>query len=188
MGKPSGKTVEHLDQALAELSIWWCHEVECDDSGALHVPASLLEEAGSVWARNSAPTDGYPDGKYPDLQIGPHRVPNFKGGIRVSRLIDSALRHLIQLAQGVSHDPESGLHHAGHAVCNLSMAAFMVRHRPDCDDRDAQPLAEAFGMGSGEAATATGEFFFFFPPLRSALSRAADAEGKTSFRDCRSFF
>jgi len=58
----------------------------------------------------------------------------------------------------------------------------------DSDDRDAQPLAEAFGMGSGEAATATGEFFFFFPPLRSAFSRAADAEGKTSFRDCRSFF
>ena len=26
----------------------------------------------------------------------------------------------------------------------------------DSDDRDAQPLAEAFGMGSGDAATATG--------------------------------
>ena len=58
----------------------------------------------------------------------------------------------------------------------------------DSDERDAQPLAEAFEMGSGEAATATGAFFFFFPPVRSAFSRAADAEVKQSFRDCRSFF
>ena len=51
----------------------------------------------------------------------------------------------------------------------------------DSDDRDAQPLAEAFGMGSGEAATATGEFFFFFPPFRSAFSRAPLSGGKTKF-------
>ena len=38
----------------------------------------------------------------------------------------------------------------------------------DSDERDAQPLAEAFEMGSGEAATATGEFFFSCSRLSEA--------------------
>jgi hypothetical protein len=58
----------------------------------------------------------------------------------------------------------------------------------DSDERDAQPLAEAFEMGSGEAATATGEFFFLFPAFQKLLFRAALSPGKQSFRDCRSFF
>ena len=51
----------------------------------------------------------------------------------------------------------------------------------DSDDADAQPLAEVFEMGPGEAATATGEIFFFFPPFRSAFSRAPLSGGKTKF-------
>jgi len=51
----------------------------------------------------------------------------------------------------------------------------------DSDERDEQPLAETFGMGSGEAATTTGEFFFFSRLSRSAFSRAALSDGKTEF-------
>ena len=57
----------------------------------------------------------------------------------------------------------------------------LKRETDDSDDADAQPLAEVFEMGPGEAATATGEFFFFFPPFRSAFSRAPLSGGKTKF-------
>ncbi len=51
----------------------------------------------------------------------------------------------------------------------------------DSDERDAQPLAEAFEMGSGEAATATGEFFFFFPASQKRLFPRGRRGGKTKF-------
>ena len=51
----------------------------------------------------------------------------------------------------------------------------------DSDERDAQPLAEAFEMGSGEAATATGEFFFLFPASQKRLFPRGRRGGKTKF-------
>jgi hypothetical protein len=35
------------------------------------------------------------------------------------RYTDAALRHVIAMAEGETHDPESGLYHAAHAVCCL---------------------------------------------------------------------
>lgn len=58
----------------------------------------------------------------------------------------------------------------------------------DSDDADAQPLAEVFEMGPGEAATATGEFFFLFPAFQKRFFPRLSPAGKQSFRDCRSFF
>ena len=51
----------------------------------------------------------------------------------------------------------------------------------DSDERDAQPLAEAFEMGSGEAATATGEFFFLFPASQKRLFPRGRRGGETKF-------
>lgn len=93
---------------------------------------SLVIEAGQIAAANCRKTDDYPDGKYPDLPGG---VSNFKGGIRASKLLDSAMRHLIAVIMGEDLDPESGKRHLAHLICNISMIGWTLKHRPDLDDR-----------------------------------------------------
>lgn len=64
---------------------------------------------------------------------------NWKGGIKYSRLIDAAMRHIIQFNEGEDLDPEgnggSGLHHLAHAGCCIMMLLEMTMDRPDLDDR-----------------------------------------------------
>lgn len=60
---------------------------------------------------------------------------NFKGGLAHTRLLDAALRHINQYASGENLDPESRESHIGHALASLSMLAYMMKHRPDLDDR-----------------------------------------------------
>ena len=100
------------------------------------IPAKLLIEAGLIFAQNNQPTEGYPDGKYPDLING---VPNYKAGIQTNKLLDSMIRHLLALASGEDRDPESGFDHAGHLLCNLAMFWWMRDSRPDLDRRPLLP-------------------------------------------------
>lgn len=100
---------------------------------------SLIREAGVIAHQNNSPSKDYPEGKYPDLPGG---IPNFKAGIRVTKLLDSAMRHLVAMVLGEDVDPESGQRHAAHMICNLSMAAWTIEHRPDLDDRQAVPERE----------------------------------------------
>ena len=54
---------------------------------------------------------------------------NWKKGLDRDKTIDSALRHLIALSNGETHDPESGLPHVDHFLCN---AVFLAeQHRPE---------------------------------------------------------
>ena len=46
---------------------------------------------------------------------------NYTNGFEVSRLTSAALRHLLAYNGGETFDPESGLHHIGHARANLAM-------------------------------------------------------------------
>lgn len=46
---------------------------------------------------------------------------NYTQGFQVSRLTSAALRHLLAYNGGETYDPESGLHHIGHARANLAM-------------------------------------------------------------------
>ena len=64
---------------------------------------------------------------------------NWRGGIRMSRLTDAALRHLFAYIDGEDLDPESGLPHLAHASCCLMFAQWMAKNRPDLDDRFKQP-------------------------------------------------
>lgn len=96
------------------------------------IPPELLLECGRIFAQNNAPRSGYPDGKYPDIQ----GRPNFRGGIQTTKLLDSALRHLLALATGENTDPDSGYDHAAHLLCNLAMFWWTREHRPDLDNRD----------------------------------------------------
>lgn len=97
---------------------------------------SLIYEAGEIAALNNAKSDDYPDGKYPDMEGG---IPNYKGGIRVTKFLDSIMRHLIAIILGEDLDPESGKQHAAHIICNLSMMTWTLYHRQDLDDRNRLP-------------------------------------------------
>jgi len=62
---------------------------------------------------------------------------NWRKGIPYNRCIDSLMRHIAAFKEGETHDKETGLHHLGHASCNLM---FLLRYeaddRTDLDDRD----------------------------------------------------
>lgn len=60
---------------------------------------------------------------------------NWREGIKVSRLMSACLRHTTAFIDGETLDPESGLSHLSHARCCLAMAHWMIKHRPDMDDR-----------------------------------------------------
>lgn len=60
---------------------------------------------------------------------------NWRGGIRLSRLLDAALRHIYAFLDGENGDFETGLSPLAHAMCDLMMAFRMYRDRPDMDDR-----------------------------------------------------
>jgi hypothetical protein len=60
---------------------------------------------------------------------------NFKEGINYSRLIAAALRHINQYNAGLDNDEESGLSHLSHAAASLNMLMWMVKNKPELDDR-----------------------------------------------------
>lgn len=59
----------------------------------------------------------------------------WKLGIETSYLIDAAFRHLLQFMDGEDLDSDSKCSHLGSAMANLSFAIWMLKHRPDLDDR-----------------------------------------------------
>lgn len=73
------------------------------------------------------------------LAYGAHKyqdAENWKGGIRVSRLLEGSVRrHLLRMAAGEDIDPESRLPHWAHLAVDLMMAVWMIEERPDMDDR-----------------------------------------------------
>jgi hypothetical protein len=60
---------------------------------------------------------------------------NWRKGISVSRLLDAHARHMAAFNDGEDLDPESGKGHLYHASCCLMFASWMIKNRPDLDDR-----------------------------------------------------
>jgi hypothetical protein len=60
---------------------------------------------------------------------------NWRGGIRFTRLLGAAMRHTLAILRGEDNDPESGLPHAAHLACCAVFLIWMMKHRPDLDDR-----------------------------------------------------
>lgn len=60
---------------------------------------------------------------------------NWRGGLKISRLLGACLRHVFAFLGGENNDPESGESHLYHAGCCLMFAAWMMKERPDLDDR-----------------------------------------------------
>lgn len=60
---------------------------------------------------------------------------NFKKGIKYRRLLDAAFRHMMAIADGEDIDLESGNSHIGHALASLAMLSYMMKNKPEFDDR-----------------------------------------------------
>ena len=61
---------------------------------------------------------------------------NWKKGLAVSEIYNSALRHLLALDRGEALCPDSGLPHTAHLMWNCLEANWMAANRPEWDDRD----------------------------------------------------
>ena len=60
---------------------------------------------------------------------------NWKGGVKTTEICESMLRHIFAYLDGQDNDPESGLSHIGHLLCNAMFLSYMVEKRPDLDTR-----------------------------------------------------
>lgn len=59
-----------------------------------------------------------------------------RGGLKWSRLVAAAKRHLLAFEQGQDFDEESQMLHLAHAACNMLMLCELAVQRPELDDRD----------------------------------------------------
>ena len=70
-----------------------------------------------------------------DFGSNKYAAYNWQKGLKVRETMESCLRHIFSFLSGEDNDKESGLTHLGHAMCNLHFATWMLKHRPDMDDR-----------------------------------------------------
>jgi hypothetical protein len=56
-------------------------------------------------------------------------------GIKISRLLSAAYRHMGKFNAGEEMDPESNLPHIAHAATNLIMLIYLMQNKPELDDR-----------------------------------------------------
>ena len=60
---------------------------------------------------------------------------NWRRGIHISRLVASALRHLLAIMRGEDTDSDSGLPHTAHLGCCVQFIHWTLKHKPEFDDR-----------------------------------------------------
>jgi hypothetical protein len=60
---------------------------------------------------------------------------NWRKGMKITRLLNAAMRHIAELQKGIDTDPESNHSHAAHTIANLVMVSALLRDMPECDDR-----------------------------------------------------
>lgn len=65
---------------------------------------------------------------------------NWKKGMPVSQVSESLLRHMFAFMSGEDKDPESGLNHLSHVMCNAMFLEFIMRERSHYDDRREESL------------------------------------------------
>jgi dATP/dGTP diphosphohydrolase, N-terminal len=60
---------------------------------------------------------------------------NWKKGLPYMEIIASTLRHIAAITRGEDIDSETGKPHADHIQCNGMFLSWMMKNRPDMDDR-----------------------------------------------------
>jgi hypothetical protein len=67
---------------------------------------------------------------------------NWKKGLPVRSIIESLLRHTFAFLRGQDKDPESGLSHIGHMMCNLMFLSYVMMNKKEkFDDRSKEKSA-----------------------------------------------
>lgn len=64
-----------------------------------------------------------------------YEADNWKKGYPIRRTYGSLMRHMVAFMEGENDDPESGLPHLGHAMCNLLFMQYMMDNMEEYDDR-----------------------------------------------------
>lgn len=96
-----------------------------DAIGDPQKPRLSLIPKKALWALGKALT-------YGETHYGAH---NWRDGIKLSYLLDAALRHINEFNDGDDIDEKSGNHHLGNAMANLAMAIETYYNKPEFDDR-----------------------------------------------------
>ncbi len=79
-----------------------------------------------------------------DFGAKKYAANNWRKGINFTRLLSAAERHLLALNDGEELDPETGLPHEAHAICELLfLLQLKLEHRTDLDDTFKPHRAEA---------------------------------------------
>ena len=82
------------------------------------------------------PPDGLIElGKIAQLGAKKYGENNWRKGIRVTRLIDAAYRHLISASSGKDYDEVDGNNHLASAAWNCLVAIQMIKDNKEMDDR-----------------------------------------------------
>lgn len=68
---------------------------------------------------------------------------NWANGMPYTRVLDAAMRHINAIYQGEDKDPDSGLDHVDHALCELLFLKYYMIHRVGEDDRFKRSLRTA---------------------------------------------
>jgi len=71
------------------------------------------------------------------LEMGARKYDkhNWKKGMPITQVSESLMRHLFAFLNGEDTDPESGLSHISHVMCNAMFIEYIMREKPQFDDR-----------------------------------------------------
>ena len=71
------------------------------------------------------------------LEMGAEKYDkhNWKKGMPITKVSESLMRHLFAFLNGEETDPESGLSHISHVMCNAMFIEYIMREKPQFDDR-----------------------------------------------------
>lgn len=70
-----------------------------------------------------------------DFGAKKYSAHNWRSGIKWSRIVASLLRHTLAFNDGEDNDPETGLSHIAHAMCNCMFLLNYIKEHPELDDR-----------------------------------------------------
>ena len=59
---------------------------------------------------------------------------NWTKGMPTTQIINSAMRHMVQLMNGEFLDEESGISHCGHVCANMMFLEYVVNNKPEFND------------------------------------------------------
>ena len=70
------------------------------------------------------------------LEMGAEKYApfNWTKGMPVTEVSESLLRHMFAYLDGEDTDPESGIEHLGHVMCNVMFLIHIMREKPEFDN------------------------------------------------------